>query len=177
MKMYMVDTMLLTIVDTTYTKGDFYKKIALLKEFFEHYFFTQHESIELKTGLEKFLRDRNALDDVTTTLLGLSDDFYHRFTPENFNQIVDELEAYTNTLPSIVLYIPVIFEAKQITTLGTWVRTNVAPHTLLEVKIDPDVVGGCSFVYGGVYHDFSHRYFFDKRNDDIVAMIRNQSND
>lgn len=173
----MIDNSLLQIVDTSYTKSDFYNKSILLKSFFEHLFFTAQSGNSTIEKLNVYLVDNKVESDVIKSLSALNTDFYSYFTSENFNKILDDLEEYVKDLPSIVIYLPVIFTNSEIEKLGKWLRNNIAKNIFMEIKIDPEVVGGCSFVWNSVYHDFSHRYFFDKKHEDVVTMLRNYSDD
>jgi hypothetical protein len=74
--------------------------------------------------------------------------------------------------PKIVLYIPVILPYVEIKTVGLWFRRNVGKNILMEVRHDPQTIGGCAVVVNGVLHDFSIRYFIKKRKHDITSMIK-----
>lgn len=173
----MSDKLFKEIFNNTYTKNDFYQRSLLLKEFFEYLFFSDHGKETHKDILKNFLKDKEISKELSDVMNSWSDLFYTSFTSENFNTLIDEIEKEFEKLPIVVMYVPISLPFDEIKKLGEWVRTNITANVLMDVKVDPEVVGGCAFVWNGVYHDFSLKYFFDKKVNDIVTMVRNYSDE
>jgi peptidoglycan/LPS O-acetylase OafA/YrhL len=74
-------------------------------------------------------------------------------------------------MPKVTLYIPVHFSIAQIERIGTWFRTQVQADILLDLKIDPDAVGGCAFVYKNTFHDVSFSYFVNQHVHEIGVRL------
>lgn len=171
----MLNNKLNEIVDNTYTKNDFYKRILLLKEFFEYFFFSEHEQFPLKNMLKKFLIEHKKQEEQINSMYSLSDSFYEEFTKNNFGAILNDLQKYILELPLITMYVPIVLPLKEVEKLGKWMRSNVAKDIFIDLKIDRESVGGCAFVWKGVYHDFSLKYFLNNKQEDIVTILRNYS--
>lgn len=63
----------------------------------------------------------------------------------NFTAVYDALTAKVNTLPVLILYVPTALDAEEVAELGDWCRVN-CHVTLLDLKVDPAVVGGVGFI-------------------------------
>ena len=56
-----------------------------------------------------------------------------------------------------VITLAVTLPKKEIQRLGRWFRENVNPRVVLEVRLDPNLVGGCQIIWQGFEGDFSLR--------------------
>lgn len=167
----MTNSALEEIINITYAIDDLHYRIALLKEFFEFKFFSEHKDFSKQALLQEFLTEREEVEDVVKMLHELSEHFYETFTRENFYTLLDEVTASTQTIPLLTLYIPIVLPPEEIRKLGVWARENVKEKILLKISVDNDAIGGCVLVWGGKYYDFSFRHFFKQHQKDIVTMI------
>ena len=172
----MPDPTLQPLLDTTYTKENFHRKVMLLKEFFSKRFFQGHADQSLKDQLSSFLSENNVGEALRSSLLGLPDTFFQYFSNENFSDTLKGLQDEVETMPHLMLYVATVLPPSEVARLGAWVRENIKPGLFIDLKTQADVVGGCAFVWNGVYHDYSLKYYFDKHRGEIRSTIRSADN-
>ena len=160
------------LLEHTYTRDNLHRKMLLLEEFFEKVFFQEHTSEgSLKDRLRDFLLDKNVGEYLRNSLLSLSDEFYAQFTSDSFRNIFDTLRKEMDNLPHMKLYVPTLLPPVEVEKLGKWCRENVAPNMFLDLEVEPSTVGGCAFVWNGVYHDFSLSYFIEAHKSQMKQLI------
>ncbi len=159
------------LFEHTYTKDNFHRKVLLLEEFFEKYFFQEHEEGSIKEHLKHFLFDQNTGEYLRNSLLSLSDDFFAQFRRDTFRSILDSLKEEERTLPYLKIYVATLLPPVEVEKLGVWCRENVAPNIFLDLEVDSKVVGGCAFVWNGVYHDYSLAYYINKHKKEIRGLL------
>lgn len=168
----MSHTLLQEFIATTYTRSDIHYKTMLLKEFFSKTFFAEEKKGSIKVSLGNFLEKENVPKDISDELISLSDTFLNSVTRETFERVCSELEKGIQNIPSLVVYTPVLLSKDEVKKLSIWFRKNVAPTMLMDIKVDINVIGGCAFVWNGVYHDYSLRYFLDQHRTEIKTLMR-----
>lgn len=52
--------------------------------------------------------------------------------------------------------------------ISKWIKTNVDPNLILEIEVDPSIIGGMVIEYKGIYKDYS----LSRRLDDIFGSPR-----
>lgn len=82
-------------------------------------------------------------------------DWLATITPENFPTFVERLREWVVTIPAFVVYVPVELPPNALRDLTQLLRDAKGEDWLLEIKIDPNVIGGCAFIVDDVYHDYS----------------------
>ena len=172
----MADPALQDLLDTTYTKENFQRKSMLLKEFFSKWFFKEHGDMSLKDNLSSFLDENNIGEALKESLLALSDNFYNHFTKDNMGDVLSDLDSEVEKKPILTMYIPTVLPPVEVLKLGKWVRTNIQKDIFLNLDIDSSSIGGCAFVWNGVYHDFSLKYYFDKNRTEVKNLVRGFEN-
>jgi F0F1-type ATP synthase delta subunit len=159
------------MLQNTYTTDDLVERLGLMRKFYNKRLFTENENVTLQEVVESDCDEHtlNALEYWVTT-----------FSKENIQPLVifealDTVQEDLGGVPSVLLYVPVRFTHEQIEGFGKWFRENVQPNILLSIRIDPRSTGGCSFVWGNRYYDFSLKYFIDKQRENIVTMFNKYS--
>ncbi len=160
------DKMIVTILKSSYTKTDIGRRTRLLREYLEKSFFTPE-----KSEMTKFLISRQATTDDIDTFLGWGEGFFRAFTKENLYSFISAVNSRMKKLPIVTLYIPYEPVPAEIIKLGRWFRGNVSEEVLVDLHTDPSLLGGCSFVYRGVYRDYSLRYYMMKKRAQIEKII------
>ena len=155
------------MLENTYTTDDLVLRIGSMRKYYEQRLFQPGKEVTVRSAIE------NECDNHT---LQAVEHWNERFEKEKVQPLVvyEALESVQEDLagiPSIKLYVPVRFTPSQVEQLGVWVRTNIQPNILISLHIDPRVTGGCSFIWKDVYHDFSLRYFIDKKKKEIHDMF------
>lgn len=149
----------------------------LLKEFFSKRFFKEHGDESLKESLGIFLDENNVGEMLKKSVVSLPDEFFQYFTKDNLNDAIQSLEDEVNNRPKLSLYIPTILPPTEVEKLGRWVRDNIQEGLFVDLEVDTSVVGGCAFVWNGVHHDYSFRYYFDKNRNEIKNLVRTTDNE
>jgi len=160
------------LLESTYTKDNLHRKVVLLEEFFQNYFFKEEITGGVKDRLKDFLIDENIGEYLRSSLLNLSDEFYNAFVADNFRNIFESIKEAENNQAHITIYVATILPPIEVEKLGKWARANIAPSIFIDLEVDGSVVGGCAFVWNGVYHDFSLGYYMDKKRTEIRSLIK-----
>ena len=160
------------ILESTYTKDNLHRKVVLLEEFFQNYYFKEEISGGIKDRLKDFLIDENLGEYLRSSLLSLSDEFYGAFAADNFRVILDRIKEEENNRAHITIYVATLLPPIEVEKLGRYARENIAPGVFIDLQVDGSVVGGCSFVWNGVHHDYSLAYYMDKKRTEIRALLK-----
>jgi F0F1-type ATP synthase delta subunit len=156
-----------------YTRSDFYRQVALLKEFFEYSFFSKSLEKPTKKTLKAFLKEKesNEFKNYSHAILGLNDEFFEQFNKENFYRLFKESESDMEAFPVVVLYVPVSFSQKETTLFGVWFRENFDKNIFLDIKVDSSIIAGCMFVWKNTHYDLSFKKILNEKRDEIAKMI------
>jgi hypothetical protein len=155
-----------TILTNTYTKSDLSKRIRMLRQYLETCFFKPE-----KTEMTKFLISEYATTDDIDAFISWGEKFFHSFTKENTYKIIEEVEKLIKKMNLVSMYIPYEPVPAEITKLGKWFRNNVGDEALIDLRTDPTLLGGCAFVYKGIYRDYSLRYYMAKKKEEISKLV------
>jgi hypothetical protein len=168
----MDNSLLQKILSNTYTKSDFYRSISLVQEFLEHAFYNTDDSDDVG-HTERIVNHARLSGDVTVAerIEEWGEPVLSVFTRENLYQKLKALKEGIEILPELVLYVPVTFGPREIEQIGRWCRQHIDQTIILNISVEPEVVGGCAFVWKGTYHDFSLRYFLQKKEEEIVRLM------
>ena len=78
-----------------------------------------------------------------------------QITPETFTTYVERLRAWADSVPTLVVYVPVELPELEIGMLAAEVRAQLSGQHVLDMRIDPNVTGGCAFIHQEQYYDYS----------------------
>ncbi len=156
------------ILQNTYTKADYLRRLSLLREYFEEKFF----SINNQT-MTDFLTSQNSSEEDLAAMSSWNPSFYNSFSRNNLYHLLDSLTKYIKEIPIITLYIPIDTSDSDKYALGKWFRTSVATDILLDIRIDEKKVGGLAFIKSSRFFDYSLPYFISKNRNNILKMIDN----
>lgn len=150
----------------TYTKKDISRRLRFLREYFETGFFTADQ-----TEITKFLLSKHATTDDIHAFMSWGEDFYKAFNKETMYRLLNALSERMKLLPHIVLYIPYEAVPAEVNRLGKWCRQNIGDRVVVDLRTDATLLGGCAFVWKGVYRDYSLRYYMRKKQAEITKII------
>lgn len=158
-------TLLARIKQNTYSQGDMYRRLGILRECIEYAVYTD-------TGLSQEEECRNFLDKVESqddadAVWKWGAEVFNAFNQQNTSSLIHELQEKVHAMPLLIVYIPVEFPQEEIVKLGDWCRAHIDENIVLEIHIEPTVVGGCAFVWNDTYHDFS----FHGRREQVLSAI------
>jgi F0F1-type ATP synthase delta subunit len=161
-----VNSLIQKVIDNTYTKNDIARRTRLLREYLEKTFFTPEMN-----ELTKFLISRQATTDDIDTFLSWGEEFFKTFSQANIYAILSDIDERVKHAPVVVLYIPYDPVPAETIKLGKWFRRHVHDGILVDLHTDPSLLGGCAFVWKGMYRDYSLRYYMLKKREEIHKLI------
>ena len=164
--------LLQTILQNTYTWTDLHHRFGLLQEFLEKETFLEHRQKTIGKSLDEFLTDAGESSADKAAFLEWGEAFYNSFTTENTYSKLSELAVAIEELPVLTLYVAVFLPPEEVEKLALWVRTNIGPNVVIDLLVDAELAIGCAFVWEGVYHDFSLKYFMHQHREEFVKKIR-----
>lgn len=160
------------ILSNTYTRSDFQHRIKLLQEFLEFRLFQIHANSNLLVLLNEFINlKKESRDEFSALNFWNLKDFFESFHQNNLYSILKNVVDQEKKLPYVVVYLPFLPPIYEIPKLGRWLRSNIKPNIMLDIKHDPKLIGGCALVYRGAYRDFSLRYYLEKSKKTIKKVI------
>lgn len=169
----MSDKIISIMLQNTYTSDDLVKRLGWLRVFYSEHLFNGKGEDSLKTILGKECEEENI-----QVLQEWIDDFKkNNLLEHEVYEAINEIEKKVSTLETITLYVPIKFSHQYIARFGKWFRENVQRDTLLTLRTNPEVSGGCGVVFNDVYHDFSLRYFIKKSRAELINMFNKHSHD
>ena len=160
------------LLETTYTKDNLHRKTMLLEEFFGNHFFKEHAEGSVKEHFKEFLLNEQVGEYIRSSLLALPDEFYISFSADNFRDVLQGVREEEGNRSHLTIYVPTVLPPMEIEKLGKWTREHIAPGLFLDIEIDSNVVGGCAFVWNGVHHDYSLRYYIDKHKKEVRSLLK-----
>lgn len=157
------------ILATTYTVADLHRRVALWRAILEEVVFTEEDIPDP--------------DELTKTIVALCDErdaavvsawpaaVWHGVTSQNLATEAAQLVVAAKAQMATIIYVPVALAAADIAALGAWCRSECA-IALLDIKVDPKVVGGCGVVgASATYHEYSLRTRLKEAPGTITALV------
>jgi hypothetical protein len=132
------------ILITTYTMGSLKRRLKALKSRLSEQFYGGDTNIEMVHEESNWLN--------TYGVQFLSD-----FQKETFYQSIGKIEQLVNQIKPLTIYISFPADEESIKNIGIKVRETYSQKVVIDLKYDPDLIGGCAFIWNGVYRDYSIR--------------------
>ncbi|MDP3983167.1 MAG: hypothetical protein Q8Q65_03770 [bacterium] len=101
---------------------------------------------------------------------------YADFTKEDLYTKIKEYTKKIKELPELTLLLPFIPDEPNLAMLTNWLRKEINPSLLVNIKLDTQLGAGCAFIIDGVYHDYSISNELKQVNDKIQALLTNFEN-
>ena len=156
----------------TYTVTDLHRRLRLMQEALESVLFAPPQQLRVPPLLTRLTEAlAAAAEEDRTALLSLEESIWNSFTPATVTASMQNIHTQADALPVMKLYVPVHFTDKQLAPLAAWARAEVEPGLLFEVMVDPQVVGGCAFVYKDTHFDWSLRRYLRAKKGMITALL------
>ncbi len=150
-----MDTLKARIVANTYTLTTLYHRIAVLQQILEQVYFTTDDSA---TYADRYSAAVAALEETDRVALEeWETDWLTHFSEDNVHHELSALREWAGSLPRMTIYVPVAFDAPAAAVVGQWCRAEIDESLMLEILVDPAVVGGCGVIREYTYHDLSLR--------------------
>ena len=156
------------IISTTYTTADLHRRLRLLRQYFEKKFFTSGP----KLAIADFINTQEEVGEGEADIfVSFGDEFYSSFTKETCYKLLDNVAGTAKKMPTVRLNLSFDPPSGEVAKLGTWFRQNLPVSVLIDLKIDADAFGGCTFAWDGKFQDYSLRYYLARSSAEIVSFI------
>ncbi|MBY0310084.1 hypothetical protein K2Q16_02995 [Patescibacteria group bacterium] len=157
------------LLATTYTVNDLHRRIALWRSIVEKVIYTE-ESVPEVGELKRVIAEQATGIDLEL-LLAWPEEMWRGLNSQSLIAEAAKLTAEAATVPVTVLYLPVSLEAKDVSELAQWCRTEYR-IPLLDIRINPQVIGGCGVVLGNAtYYEQSLHTLLSQRSGEITKII------
>lgn len=140
----MEDQIIARIVMSTFTLDKLRKRVSALKSKLSSYFFGGATNLFLE------MEEKDWLNTVGLSLIPM-------FKKEMFNEEFQKIDQYIEQIKPLTLYMAMEVDLRHIEEIGAWIRDNLSKDIMLDVKLDKELIGGCAFIWNGVYKDYSIR--------------------
>ncbi len=168
----MLDSALDKILNNTFTKQDLYSRLGVVKECLENILFTAEDDGTSRVFLCAQFAKETGRPEMASFIEEWGTEVLDVFTADELYNQIEELKQKAEALPTVVLYVPVLLENKEVERVGRWCRGELDSRVMIDLMIDPRAIGGCAFVWQGKYHDFSLNYFLNKHSGEIRDLIK-----
>lgn len=136
--------------------------------------YTKHQALTLLSQLKESLTNQIFNHPSTTSYPAWVKQFtsYHltEFNHNNLYEIFDEVEKKIKSLEPLILYLPLSLPEEEIVKLYLFIRNNLQP-ILLEIKVDPSLIGGAALAWRGIYQDYSLKVRISQQRDMIKRYL------
>jgi hypothetical protein len=132
------------ILITTYTMGSLKRRLKALKSRLSEQFYGGDTNIEMVHEESNWLN--------TYGVQFLSD-----FQKETFYQTMGKIEELVHKMTPFTIYLSFDPGEEEVTQIGNKVREIFTHKLIIDIKIDPELIGGSAFIWNGVYKDYSIR--------------------
>lgn len=148
----------------TFTYTDALRRSSLLKQYLINRLFT------ISTiPLEMYEKD-------AAWITGLTPEFHSFFNQQNVYKLLEGLEQKIKQMEYVTLYVAFEIPYHEVIRIGRFLRENYGPNFLMELKLDPNIIGGCTLVKNGVYKDFSVRQKIQDNKAKILEVFKERLN-
>lgn len=148
------------ILENTYTLDVLKKRIKALKE---------RVNIEL-FGLKIDPKFQNK--EHLAWIDSLGKDFFKVFTKDDFQEVFEKLDHQISEISPLVIYFAFDPGPSQTVLIGGWLRQNLGKDFIFDIKLDYSLIGGCAFVWKGVYRDYSIKARLSENRQKIIESFR-----
>lgn len=160
------------ILESTYTATDLHRRVRLLQECLEATFYDQPKMRVLPL-VDRWHREvggrveRNDKQVFASLDLQILEDL----TPMNLSTKIHDVVRESEKIPVMTIYLPVHFGQTELAPMAAWCRTEVAPGMVFDIEVNPQVVGGCAFVYKDTHFDWSLRKYMRAKKGMVTTLL------
>ena len=152
-----MDTLQTSLLASTYTVTALYHRIGVVQQLIEHVYYTAGADTSA-TLSERYQAAVAALPDADQRVVReWGEDWLLAVDEHTVHQFTTALREWVDTLPTMTIYVPVRLDETAAASIGTWCRAELADDMMMELLVDPAVVGGCAVIKEYTYHDLSLR--------------------
>lgn len=165
----MEEKILNEILKDTFTLDSLKKRVQVLKLILEKQIYRPHPPAggaddEPKSELE--VREEKWLS-------GFNKDLLTGMTSDMFGPLNERIDTFIANINALTIYFVFIPDEGQIRQVGEWLRKNLdQPRLVFDFRVDPSLIGGCAFVYKGIYKDYSLRARISDNKEKLIEEFR-----
>lgn len=155
------DNLLEKILENTYTLDVLKKRVKALRQ---------------KVNIELFnlkIDPKRQDNEHAAWLDSLGKDFFKVFTREDFQQVFEALDKQISEIQPLVIYFSFDPGPSQIILIGGLLRQDLGKNFIFDIKLDYSLLGGCAFVWKGIYKDYSIKAKLALNREKILESFRN----
>lgn len=153
-----MNDLLQAILTNTYTLQALHKKLEFLRQYYSAQFFNQ-------AGL--------TFDEKDLLWLKSLGEQAEQFNANNLNITLETLDKKVEALDQLTMYFAVDLPQERLDEVVKKVRQNIKPDILVDVKIDPSLLGGCTLVWKGIYKDYSIKKKIEDNKTEVMEQFKN----
>lgn len=146
------------LLKDTYSTQQLRSRLRALKNYFDEKFFGQNQTLNKED--QDWIKNLNS-------------DFLNQFTKINTAEKLEDLQKEINNLAPLIVYIAYEIPKEHVEKIGVWLRENVNPKLIFEIKLDPNLIGGIALSKGGVYKDYSLRARIEANKVRLSQILNN----
>ena len=146
------------IIAKTYTQYDLKRRLNLLKNVMTKEYFAH--DIQSQPVEE---RDQKWLTEIMPFL---------KLTKENFSDTFAALEEKAQNIHSLIIFVPVLLPDTEIDTLGEKIRIDYGNNFVIDIRLDPGLIGGAALAWGGIYKDYSIKERIKEKKESIIETFQ-----
>jgi len=159
-----------TILATSYTKSDILRRIHLLRGFLESVHFKKSSDT-----LRDYLVSKNASKEDIDILSQWNVQPKGPFGKADVYKTIESLLGGIKNLPIMTLFVPFEPDGTAVEKIGSWVRKELSPQSIVDLRLDPDAVGGARLAWNGTYGDYSLSRILQQEKATIRALIEKRT--
>jgi hypothetical protein len=160
------DSLITKILTRAFTKADVHRHLWLMRTYLERRWFGTGDA----GTLEEFYAHAGASERERAVAGALGDEV-GRLSKETMYPVFDEAQKKVKTLPFLAVSIPIPADEATVERIGSWIRTNVNENVIIDIAVDPKMVGGCAFAYRGFLYEYALHRTIEKNKEKIRSML------
>ncbi len=167
----MMNTLLKTFTEHTYSQSDFAYRMSLLKEFLEYTFFKKNQESPGKETIDTFAKDSDKKETDINFLRTLPETFLKSFSRNSFYDVLKKFTEEIKHSKTIALTVPVSLSHADIEAIGVWVRKNVDVEAMIEIDVESSIAIGCQIMWNNILHDFSLNHYLTEHASAVHELL------
>lgn len=148
-----MDSIYTDIIKTSFTLTQVQHQVEVWRDLVETALF----SSTAETSLDRYRAAVNQLPPEERRLVEQWDEkkWLERITTETFATYVEQLRGWATSVRTLIIYVPIELSELGVGLLASAVRSEYDPESFIDIRIDPNVTGGCAFIHEEQYYDYS----------------------
>lgn len=165
-----MENTLSAILENTFTVADARRRLDIAQTFFEHERFGTGSTAGVDR-LREFYKNAPDTSSDVEAIAAWGEEFFLSLSGGNFYGKLREIKSAIDRLPVVTIYVPIAFTNDLLARLGQWCRKNIRPEILLDVRVNPETIGGCGVAYGSAFQDLSFKHFAEASRPAITKLV------